>query len=255
MTTNNGYHTKATGLALRTAEAHAAEHALKLYGACFCPFVHRAWIQLELGGFSYQYIEVDPYAKPQSLLELSPKGLVPALKHDEWGCHESTVIMDYLEDLSPGTLLPREPRARADQRRWAHFVNNNIVPGFYRLLQAQDEEEQVKHGKELLDAVVQLTEAMHTTGPFFAGETIGYVDVMVAPWVVRFDKVLQPYRGWSPAKEGRWGKFVEALLANDAVKATTSDDELYLDSYKRYAENRPNTSQVANAINAARSLP
>jgi len=28
----------------------------------------------------YQYREVDPYKKPADLLELNPKGLVPALK-------------------------------------------------------------------------------------------------------------------------------------------------------------------------------
>ena len=279
MTTNNGYHTAATGEAATTASAHSTTHSLKLYGACFCPFVQRVWIQLEVGQFEYQYVEVDPYAKPEALLKLSPKGLVPALQdttggQDDgegegegagvWGCHESTVIMDYLEELRPGTLLPDITRGgrgqkvlqyRADQKRWAHFVNSNIVPGFYRLLQAQEEEEQIKHGKELLQHVITLTEAMDEQGPFFGGETLGYVDAMVAPWVVRFEKVLKPYRGWSPERSGRWGRFVDALLNNDAVKRTTSDDQLYLDSYKRYAENRPNTSQVANAINAGRSLP
>ena len=37
--------------------------------------------------------------------------------------------------------------------------------------------------------------------------------------------------------------------------ATTSSDELYLDSYERYAENRPDTSQVARAVNEGRGLP
>ena len=41
----------------------------------------------------------------------------------------------------------------------------------------------------------------------------------------------------------------------EAVKKTTSDDELYLDSYERYAENRPNTSQVRDAVNSGRGLP
>lgn len=44
----------------------------------------------------YQYIEVDPYKKPESLLEVNPLGLVPALRHGNWACHESTVIMEYV---------------------------------------------------------------------------------------------------------------------------------------------------------------
>lgn len=35
------YHKKATGLALKTAEAHAAEHELKLFGGCFWYARHR----------------------------------------------------------------------------------------------------------------------------------------------------------------------------------------------------------------------
>ena len=63
----------------------------------FCsPFVQRVWIALELKGIPYQYIEVDPYQKPQSLLEVNPRGLVPALRHGEWGCYESTVLMEYV---------------------------------------------------------------------------------------------------------------------------------------------------------------
>ena len=44
----------------------------------------------------YQYIEVDPYKKPESLLEVNPLGLVPALRHGDWACHESTVLMEYV---------------------------------------------------------------------------------------------------------------------------------------------------------------
>ncbi len=44
--------------------------------------------------------EVDPYKKPAELLELSPKGLVPALRLDGYNppraLNESTVIMDFL---------------------------------------------------------------------------------------------------------------------------------------------------------------
>jgi glutathione S-transferase len=48
------------------------------------PFVQRVWIALEVKGLNYQYIEVDPYKKPQSLLEINPRGMVPALKHGEY---------------------------------------------------------------------------------------------------------------------------------------------------------------------------
>jgi hypothetical protein len=60
------------------------------------PFVQRVWIALEIKGIPYQYIEVDPYQKPQSLLEVNPRGLVPALRHGDWGSYESSVLLEYV---------------------------------------------------------------------------------------------------------------------------------------------------------------
>lgn len=46
--------------------------------------------------------EVDPYKKPAELLELSPKGLVPALRLNNFdpprALNESTIIIDFLEE-------------------------------------------------------------------------------------------------------------------------------------------------------------
>jgi glutathione S-transferase len=106
------------------------------------PFVQRVWIALELKGLPYQYIEVDPYAKPASLLEVNPRGLVPALRHDDWGCYESNVLLEYvrkpsiqslflsltnplqLEDLDAGApMLPADAKLRAHCRLWADHVS------------------------------------------------------------------------------------------------------------------------------------
>ncbi|KAJ9111123.1 hypothetical protein QFC19_001322 [Naganishia cerealis] len=85
-----GYHLQCSGPAATTAQAHTDQDAaITAYFACFCPFVQRAWIALELlgqcvgkeeakrAGIDYRYVEVDPYKKPKELLEVSPKGLVP----------------------------------------------------------------------------------------------------------------------------------------------------------------------------------
>jgi glutathione S-transferase len=63
------------------------------------PFVQRVWIALEVKGLGYQYVEVDPYKKPEALLEVNPRGLVPALRHGNWGSYESTVLLEYVSFL------------------------------------------------------------------------------------------------------------------------------------------------------------
>jgi glutathione S-transferase len=190
------------------------------------PFVQRVWISLEQKRTPYQYIEVDPYKKPQSLLSINPRGLVPALRHGPtWSTHESTVIMEYLEDLQTGpALMPSDPQTRATCRLWTDHINRQIVPCFYRLLQAQEPDDQASHAKELGEEIAKLVDAADREGPFFLASGFGFVDVQIAPWVVRLKKVLGPYRGWPEAEEGsRWKRWVDAIENEGAVKRTTSD--------------------------------
>ncbi|KAL3428007.1 glutathione transferase [Phlyctema vagabunda] len=123
--TQKTHHKKANGAALLTVRKHSKDNELKLFGRCFCPFVQRIWIALEAKGLQYQYIEVDPYKKPQALIEVDSKGLIPALRHGDWACSETNVLMEYLEDLGIGDpLLPTgNPQLRARCRLWCDHVS------------------------------------------------------------------------------------------------------------------------------------
>lgn len=102
----------------------------------------------------YQYIEIDPYRKPKELMEISPKGLVPAIRHGNWGLHESAIIMEYLEALcTTGSLLPKDPKALAEAKLWSDWANRNIMPAFYKFLQEQDETKRHEFGDALSSLV------------------------------------------------------------------------------------------------------
>ena len=207
----------------------------------YSPFVQRVWISLELKGIAYQYIEIDPYKKPDQLLAINPRGLVPALRHGEWGCYESSVLMEYLEDINQGIpLFPQDPKLRAHCRLWSDHINRKVLPLFYALLQAQEDEKQVENAAKLREEIHKITDVADPAGPFFLGPHISFVDVQFAPWIVRFRRVMQPYRAWpDPVPGTRWAKWVDAVENNEGVRATTSTDDLYLDSYERYAGECP----------------
>ncbi|RPD79371.1 glutathione S-transferase C-terminal-like protein [Lentinus tigrinus ALCF2SS1-7] len=273
------YHLQCTGEALKTANAHSSPENITLFGSCFCPFVQRVWVTLEHLGFDYKYYEVDPYEKPAELLELSPKGLVPALRLDGFNppraLNESAVIMDFLLDLAASntkrsshtteSLFPplSDPYARALIRLQADTVNRSLVPAFYRYLQAQDEEKQIEGAKGFVDAIdslVKLFERAERDGCTSYGlwherGSLSYADVMAAPWILRATNVLTHYRDFVLPEGERFRGYVDRLLSHPAFKRTCSTEQLYLDSYERYAFNRPNTSQVANAINSGTALP
>jgi len=267
------YHRECTGEALETVQAHSSPKDITLFGSCFCPFVQRAWTALEFLGIDYKYYEVDPYSKPADLLEVSPKGLVPALRLDSYdpprAVNESTVILEFLEDLASTTtgrsLLPpiSDPYARALVRLQADHVNRTLVPAFYRYIQAQDEEKQIQAGKDYVQAIEGLVklfqraenEVRSTCGLWSEGGTLSLADVMVAPWIFRSTNVLPYYRGFALPEGPQFRSYVARLLGFPAFKRTCSTEQLYIDSYERYAWNRPNTSQVANAINSGMALP
>lgn len=76
-------------------------------------------------------------------LARNPNGTVPVLEDGDFTLWESRAIMQYFCDKTPGqTLLPSEPRGRADVNRWmfwdtAHlqpaaavYMFENVVKGF-----------------------------------------------------------------------------------------------------------------------------
>ncbi|KIK95835.1 hypothetical protein PAXRUDRAFT_826608 [Paxillus rubicundulus Ve08.2h10] len=270
--TGKHYHNECTGQALETVRHHIANQDITLFAGCFCPFVQRVWVTLEHLDIPYKYHEVDPYKKPKELIDLSPKGLVPALRLDNYSppraLNESTVIMDFLEDFAATStersLLPpvSDPYARALVRLQADHINRTVVPAFYRYLQAQDTSAQIAGGKEFGDAIEALVVLFERaerevggTGLWKEGGELGWADVMVGPWIFRATNVLKHYRGFEMLEGEKFRAWLKRLFEHPAFKRTCSSEALYMDSYERYAFNRPNTSQVANAINSGRSLP
>jgi len=152
------------------------------------------------------------------------------------------------------------------------------VPAFYRYLQAQDEAAQIKGGQEFHDALQALVGLLERAerevlggagasgvgeeralrsglGLWVEGGELGLTDVMVGPWLYRASNVLKYYRGFALPPGDKFNAWLERLFSHPAFKATCSIEQMYIESYERYAYNRPNTSQVANAINSGRGLP
>ena len=62
-------------------------------------------------------------------LKLNPKGVVPTLVHDETVIPDSTVIIEYLDQLEPGTSVhPTDAWERAQARYWTKAVDEDLHP-------------------------------------------------------------------------------------------------------------------------------
>ncbi|CAO2656167.1 Nn.00g049700.m01.CDS01 [Neocucurbitaria sp. VM-36] len=260
-------HPEATGLAAKIVKAHEAEQPLKLYSGWFCPFVQRVWIALEEKGIPYQYIEVNPYHKPQSLLDLNPRGLVPTLQYQDKPLFESTVLCEFLEEAFPENtphLLPKDAYDRARTRIWTDYVGTRIIPAYHRFLQHQGTDGLKGKQIEFLNHLKEFTREMDHEGPYFLGKDFSLIDIVLAPWANRL-WVFDHFKGGSGIPEEgqgghdeevwrRWRKWAEAVEERKSVKQTLSEREHYLPIYQRYAEDRAQ-SEAAKAIRAGRGIP
>lgn len=256
----------ASGAAAELAGKHAAEHPTKLYGAWFSPFVQRVWITLCEKNVPHQYIEVDLGRKEPEFLAMNPRGLVPilALAADQRPLYESSLICEYLEDKFPHhQLLPSDPYTRAHARLWINHINTRIIPAFYKFLQHTTDRsyslEEIR--TEFLGHIRSFTEQMHSQGPWFLGEDISLVDISLAPWAQRL-WLLDHFKiggAGIPLKDRddiwqRWSKWYSAVMKRQSVQETWSEDEKYIITYQRYADDTTKTL-IGQATRLGQMLP
>lgn len=199
----------------------------------------------------YQYCETDPINElmPTSLLAGTSRGLVPAIKHGEWVCSDSAVILEYvslhlhllavsvltyspkLEELDTKVQLhPVDLRTKAKCRLWIEFINSEIVPAFYGLLAAMEEAAQNTAREKLRRDIKTLVQAADEEGPYFLGDQMCLVDVHLAPFVLRLSRILQALRGWTPVLDSRWQVWLDVIENNVHVKNTVSGETMYVET-------------------------
>ncbi len=103
------------------------KHQYTLISHPLCPYVQRAIITLEEQNISYKRIDIDLANKPDWFQKISPLGKVPVLViDDDTVIFESTVISEYLNEASQGSLLNRDPLKKAHQKAWMEFASNTL---------------------------------------------------------------------------------------------------------------------------------
>ena len=138
-----------------------------------CPYVQRAVIVLSEKEIPHERTYIDLGNKPDWFKALSPLGRVPVLQYGDAVVFESQVIVEYLDEITPGSLHPADPLEKARHRSWIEFGSEtlNAIGGFYSAKDAETFEEK----RQALRAKFERIER-EVKGPFFAGDDFHMID-------------------------------------------------------------------------------
>jgi glutathione S-transferase len=93
---------------------------LKLIGTTTSPYTRKVRIVLAEKRMEYEFAIDAPNAEGSTVVRYNPLGKIPVLVlDDESTLFDSRVIVEYLDNASPGNrLIPEEKRPRIQVRRW-----------------------------------------------------------------------------------------------------------------------------------------
>jgi glutathione S-transferase len=101
--------------------------SFKLYNAPQSTCSQRVRFVLNAKGLAFDEVKLNLLEGDQlkpDYLKLNPNGVVPTLDHDGAIVADSTVITEYLDEVSPaGSFTPENPVQRAHMRALMHFID------------------------------------------------------------------------------------------------------------------------------------
>ena len=198
-----------------------------------CPFVQRAIITLKHKNIDFDITYIDLADPPDWFLEISPLEKVPVLKVDDEVLFESAVINEYLDDITDGSLQPKDSLARAKNRAWIEFASN-MLGNLYMMKMSKDGENFTRYRDQLVSQLDRVEKRLGD-GPWFNGDEFSLADTAFAP-LFRQDSVAD-YRlsVIDPETMPKIEAWSRRLLALPAVRESVVDEfeDLYLEAMKK----------------------
>ncbi len=231
-----------------------------LYNAPQSTCSQRARFVLNAKAIPFDEVKLDLLAGDQlkpDYLALNPNGVVPTLDHDGAIVIDSTVIIEYLDEVAPerASFTPRDPVQRAAMRALMRFIDEMPAPAvrvptfnlaFLPRFQAMSEEEFLAFAESkplrkefmlamgrtgfpeadmqaALGRLARTYERMDTAiadsgGPWLLGKDITLADIAVMPSLVRMDDL---------GRSNMWEKYPRVVRWYELIRAHPSFKPTY----------------------------
>ncbi len=192
----------------------------KLISFKLCPFVQKAVLTLLNKGVDFDIEYIDLENPPDWFEQISPLGKVPVLQVGDQVLFESSVIVEYLDEVHGPSLHPGDPLAKAQNRAWMEFGNECLMNSF-NLIVAADEEGFNEQRQALLGKLDQLDKNL-LQEPYFNGADLSLVDIGFVPFFQRLRYIDEVTPGLiDEARHPRANRWAKTLLALPQVAEST----------------------------------
>lgn len=194
--------------------------SIELVSFPLCPYVQRSVITLLEKDITFKRTYISLSNKPDWFMKLAPTGKVPALViNNRDVLFESAVICEYLDEITPGKLLPEAPLLKAKQKAWIEFGSSILakISGLYNATTKQQYLEilqQLRLSFERLESMVGL--------PFFSGDKFQMIDAVFAT-IFRYFEVFA-----------------------SRIRLTLFDNLPNIDSWRKNLANRPSVQMAVH---------
>ena len=190
---------------------------LELISFKLCPFVQRSIIVLKHKQIPFNITYIDLADPPVWFRDISPFGKVPVLRvNDKHTIFESAVISEFLNEITPNSLLPDEPLERAINRGWIEF-GSACVLDLAGIMHAGNAEKYDAAHAALTKKMTRLESALGA-GPYFNGGELSLVDFAYAPLFMRAELLGLGEEVYPAASCPGIALWSQALLGLAAVK-------------------------------------
>ncbi|MDM8568977.1 glutathione S-transferase family protein [Thiotrichales bacterium HSG1] len=161
------------------------DNTLKLVTFASCPFGQRILITLLYTNTKHDLVVIEPGNLPAWFKQVSPLGNVPILQvGKQKTIFESSVINNYLNQITGNHLLPDDPLQSAMCCSWIEFCST-CLSGFVSMIAAPTEIIFNESRDKLLKNLYVLEQQLDKKGPYFIGKQFTLVDSTYAPLFLR----------------------------------------------------------------------
>jgi glutathione S-transferase len=201
-------------------------------------------------GIDYWHTEIDLANKPEWFTVISPLGEVPVIRHEDRFVTDSTVILEYLEDVYPSPALrARDPGKRALTRLWMEYADEKLVPAILRSIKAQGEA-RAQASAQLRDVLIFIEReglARCGRGPYWLGQEFSMLDVVFYPLFERLPAIQTGEPGGGlPLLSIRLRYWLDAMRERPSVQATQNPLEAHARAFQTYLGIKPQRRRVGN---------